>query len=51
MLEFLAVLVLKISDFRLSSKQAGARIRTHNHSPQQQWAHSRRFESEAALKG
>ena len=28
MLEFLSVLVLQILDFRLSSKQAGARIRT-----------------------
>ena len=54
MLEFLAVLVLlvpyinQISDFRLGSKQSGARIWTQNHPQQQQWAHSRRFESEAA---
>ena len=47
MLEFLAVLV-QISDFRLGSKQSGARIWTQNHPQQQQWAHSRRFESEAA---
>ena len=40
-----------MSDFRLGSKQAGAHIRTHNHLPQQQWTHSRRFESKAALKG
>ena len=40
-----------ISDFRLGYKQAGARIRTQNHPPHQQWAHSRRYESEAALKG
>ena len=41
----------QISDFRLGSKQTGARIRTQNHPPQKQWAHSRRFESKAALKG
>ena len=40
------------SDFRLGSRQSGARIWTQNHPQQQQWAHSRRFESEAAwLKG
>ena len=41
---------IRISDFRLGSKQAGARINTENYSPQQQWAYSRQFESEAALK-
>ena len=42
----------QISDFRLGSKQSGARIWTQNHPQQQQWAHSRRFESEIIwLKG
>ena len=41
--------VVQISYFRLGSKQPGARIRTQNYPPQQQWAHSRRFDSEVAL--
>ena len=43
---------IRFSDFRQGSKQKGARIRTQNHPPQQQWAHSahpRRFESKDAL--
>ena len=40
-----------ISDFTLGSKQAVARLSAQNHPLEQQWAHSRLFKLEAALKG